>query len=175
MSAAVFFDRDGVLNQVVMRGNVPGSPRTMQEFSIVDDAREAVLRLQAHGFLTIVASNQPDLARGSLDPEEHQAMLRSLRETVPVDVVYVCQADSDRESFDKKPNPGMLLKAARAHDIDLERSFMIGDTWKDVAAAKGAGCCAVLIDCPYNQDVHACQRVSSLEEAVEFILGASEE
>ena len=173
MNAAVFFDRDGVLNQVVMRGDVPASPRTLDQFKLVDYAPEAVLRIRANGFLAIVASNQPDLARGLLDPLEHRAMLAALQASVPVDAVYICADDNHDESGNKKPNPGMLLEAAQAHGIDLERSFVVGDTWKDMAAAKAAGCRAVLIDYPYNQDVCGCTRVRSLELAVEFILKTS--
>lgn len=171
---AVFLDRDGVLNKVVMREGAPCSPRSLDEFRLEEGAAEAVARLKTHGFLTVVATNQPDLARGYLSQEAHEAILAKLRADVGVDDVFVCPDDSEVDSSHKKPNPGMLLEAAKKHDILVENSYMIGDTWKDMEAASRAGCRGILIDRPYNRDAKAFRRVASLRAAVDFILGFQE-
>ena len=173
MRRAVFLDRDGVLNRVVMRGGAACSPRTLGEFELLEGAAEALARLKAAGFLLVVVTNQPDIARGKMPAAELDAMTALLRERLPVDEVRVCPHDDAASCRCRKPLAGMLLDAASDHQIDLPSSYLIGDSWKDLAAARAAGCTGILLDTGYNKESACDRRVTDLRAAVDFILGSS--
>ena len=176
MRPAVFLDRDGVLNEVpAVENGVPMSPRRLSEFRVAPGSREAVERLRQSGWPVFVASNQPDLARGKLAPEESRRMTAALRQAVPLDDVVICPHD-DADGCDcRKPKPGLLLRVAERWGVDLSRSFMVGDSWKDLEAGRRAGCHTILLRRAYNAAAEADTVVSTLDEAVQFILDHSEE
>lgn len=167
---AVFLDRDGVINQVIMRNGEPRSPRTREEFVLNEDAADVVQLLKSRGFLTIVVTNQPDIARGKLRREDLDWMLDQVRQRCRVDDILVCPHDDGDACSCRKPLPGMILNGAQKWGIDLVQSFMIGDTWKDRDAASAAGCRFILIDKPYNQNVECDLRVAGLRDAGRLIL-----
>lgn len=169
MNQAVFLDRDGVINQVVMRNGEPNSPRTREEFVLNEDAADAVHLLKLSGFLTIIVTNQPDIARGKLRREDLDWMLDQVRQCCRVDDVLVCPHDDGDACTCRKPLPGMILSGAQKWGIDLGKSFMIGDTWKDRDAASAAGCRFILIDASYNQNLECDLRVVDLKDAVKII------
>jgi len=168
---AVFLDRDGVLNEVVVENGVPLSPRRAEEFLVVAGSLEAVDRLREHGFPVFVASNQPDLARGKLAPEESARMMTVLRDALPLDDVAICPHDDVDGCTCRKPQPGLLVGLAQRWDVDLSRSYMVGDSWKDVEAGRRAGCHTILLRRDYNGAARADTVVDTLGEAVQFILG----
>jgi D-glycero-D-manno-heptose 1,7-bisphosphate phosphatase len=174
---AVFLDRDGVLNRVLIRDGMPFGPMTLAEFVLVDSAAADVRRLKAAGYAVIVATNQPELARGRLDAAALEAMHTKLRAEVPVDAIYVCPHDDTARCACRKPKPGLLLSAAREHGIDLSRSFMVGDRWRDVEAGKAAGCRTVLVEMGYREELKTPPDLvaTSLGEAVRKILGTRAE
>jgi D-glycero-D-manno-heptose 1,7-bisphosphate phosphatase len=170
---AVFLDRDGVLNEAVVRDGKPYPPRTVEEFRFVESAAAELGKLKAAGFLLIVVTNQPDVARGTMSRETVEAFDAALRARLPVDDIFTCFHD-DADGCDcRKPKPGLLLKAAEKYGIDLGSSYMIGDRWRDVDAGAAAGCKAILIDCGYEErgpDHTPWRRVASLAEAVGVII-----
>jgi D-glycero-D-manno-heptose 1,7-bisphosphate phosphatase len=169
---AVFLDRDGVLNQAIVRDGRPYPPATLELFKILPGTAEAVHRLRNAGFLLIVATNQPDVARGTQRREVVEAMNAQLTAAMPLDEFRVCYEDGD-ECLRRKPNPGLLLDAAQAHAIDLHGSFMVGDRWRDVEAGRRAGCRTVFIDLGYNErrpDPPADYTTVDLPAAVTWIL-----
>ena len=170
---AVFFDRDGVINKVVFRDGLPGSPRSLEEFVFNDGIHETVRKLKDYGFKIIVISNQPDLARGEITKGILDLMMQRMRREIPMDDVYICPHDDHHQCSCRKPKPGMLIQAANRWNIDLKRSFLIGDTWKDVEAGKAAGSKTILLDTPYNRDAQSDIRVKSLSEAADFIIKTS--
>lgn len=147
---AVFLDRDGVLNAAVIRGGKPYPPATPDELVVLDDVPEALARLRAAGFLLLVVTNQPDVARGAQRREVVEAMNDRLRCELPLDDFFVCYEDGP-SCPQRKPNPGMLLEAAARHSLDLAASYMVGDRWRDVEAGARAGCRTVLIDRGYDE------------------------
>lgn len=153
MKRAIFFDRDGVLNEVVIRSGVVGSPRTAGKFRIKEGATGLFQAARAAGFLCIVVTNQPDIERGLLAPAELDAMHRVLVEELSPDGVEVCPADSSNDRR-KKPNPGMLLDAAERWGIDLRQSWIVGDSNKDIGAGRNAGVGTILLETDYNRDAH---------------------
>lgn len=172
--AAVFLDRDGVLNRAVVRDGRPYSPAGPDEFEIVPGAREALDRLREAGFLLICVTNQPDVVRGLQRRETVEAMHRSLAAALPLNDVLVCYHDDADRCPCRKPEPGLLLEAAARHAVDLGRSFMVGDRWRDIEAGHRAGCRTVLIDHGYAEPGPAVLpgcRVRSLPEAASWILG----
>jgi D-glycero-D-manno-heptose 1,7-bisphosphate phosphatase len=143
-------DRDGVLNRPVIRDGRPYPPATLEEFSILPGVPEACETLRRAGFVLLVVTNQPDIARGVQDravvDEFHALLLRAL----PIDAVYVCPHDDADGCNCRKPAPGMLLEAARDLNLDLGSSVMVGDRWRDVEAGQRAGCRTVFIDRGYS-------------------------
>lgn len=168
---AVFLDRDGVLNRIVPRGAVVGSPRSLGEFILLDGVTRAAERLVGAGFLLFVVTNQPDIARGLLDPAELEAMSAVLRAELPLAEVRVCPHDDRDGCGCRKPRPGMLEELASRWGVVLSSSYIIGDSWRDMDAGRAAGCGRVLVRWPHNVGVESDHAVDSLAEAAEYILG----
>lgn len=170
---AVFLDRDGVLSRSLLRNGKPVAPRTADEFELLPGTVEAVKRLHAAGFELIVTTNQPDVRTGVTRREAVEEMHRRLRDWLPLlDDVKVCYHIDQDQCACRKPKAGLLLQAAQERGIDLARSWMVGDRWRDVAAGKAAGCRTVLIDYGYAEPRAESPDhvVHSLSEAVDAIL-----
>jgi D-glycero-D-manno-heptose 1,7-bisphosphate phosphatase len=170
---AIFFDRDGVLNRVVLRNGKPHPPDNIDELVILDGVRETLAEFSSQGFLLFVVTNQPDVARGTQQRAVVDVMHKRLAEALPLDGFYVCFHDDSDECECRKPKPGLLLIAAAEHGISLPASYMIGDRWRDVEAGQRAGCRTVWIDCGYAErglSIPADAVVKSLQEAVTWIL-----
>jgi D-glycero-D-manno-heptose 1,7-bisphosphate phosphatase len=170
---AVFLDRDGVLNQAVVRDGKPYPPGSALEMTVNPEAPEALARLRAAGFLLIVVTNQPDLARGKQTREAVEEIHAALRAAMFLDAIYICDHDGAEQCDCRKPKPGMLLRAAADFEVSLEASFMIGDRWRDVEAGSRAGCRTVFIDYRYQErepEMPPDVTVSTLSEGVDWIL-----
>ena len=172
MRKAVFLDRDGVLNASVIRQGKPYPPDTLGELTILPGVGEALRELRAAGFMNIVVTNQPDVATGKQRIEVVEAMHKQLREELSLDDVKVCYHTDDQKCDCRKPNPGMLLEAAKDHGIDLGQSFLVGDRWRDVAAGQAAGCGCFFVDYEYQEQrpKKPYVAVKSLPEAAALIL-----
>ncbi len=173
MQRAVFLDRDGVINRPVVREGKPYPPATLAEFELLPGVEEACAKLKEAGWLLIVATNQPDVGRGTQRREEVEAMHAAMGERLPIDRVEVCCDPGQGQPSDfRKPAPGMLLRAARELDIDLAQSWMVGDRWRDVDCGAAAGCRTIFIDYGYDEKLRAQPtfRAASLLEASAIIL-----
>jgi D-glycero-D-manno-heptose 1,7-bisphosphate phosphatase len=173
---AVFLDRDGVVNRSVVREGKPYPPASVAELEIMPEVREALSELKASGFLLVVVTNQPEVARGTQRRETVETIHAELKLTMPLDDFFVCYHDSGDGCDCRKPLPGLLLQAAAQHSIDLASSFLIGDRWRDVDAGWNAGCRTVLIDYAYQEQEPShppTARVSSVRAAVDWILKQS--
>ncbi len=148
---AVFLDRDGVINRAVVRNGRPYPPDSLADFVILPGVRETLLALRSAGYLNIVATNQPDVATGKQDREVVDAMHSRIRNTLAVDEICACFCVEGPDCPCYKPLPGMLLNAAQNWGVDLERSFMVGDRWRDVGAGRAAGCTTLFIDYGYAE------------------------
>lgn len=171
-SAAVFLDRDGVLTESEVVDGVPRTPLRAEQMRIYPEAAPALRRLRAAGFRLVCVSNQPEIARGNLEPDELAAMERELDAALELDAILVCPHD-DADGCDcRKPKPGMLLRAARQLDLDLGASVTVGDRWRDVGAARAAGTAAVLVDRGYEerQPTAPDVTVGDIEEATRWII-----
>jgi D-glycero-D-manno-heptose 1,7-bisphosphate phosphatase len=150
--AAVFLDRDGVLNEVRMEGSTASTPRTVGELQILPTAQADLGRLRHAGYVLLVVSNQPDVARGDLGLDAVEAINQALRDALPIDAVYVCPHDTSDGCACRKPKPGLLHTGARDWGVDLGRSWLIGDRWVDLAAAEAAGVGGLLVQRPWSWD-----------------------
>jgi D-glycero-D-manno-heptose 1,7-bisphosphate phosphatase len=175
MTRAVFLDRDGVLNAVVLRGGKPASPRSLGEFEIEADARLLLERLRMAGFRLFVVTNQPDIARGLLSSQTLEEMNQQVLTQLPVEAVVVCPHDDGDRCVCRKPRPGMLEKLAEHGHFELRRCFVIGDTWRDVQAARAAGCIAIILNRDYNRGEEADYRVDSLAQAIQLIIESADQ
>lgn len=149
---AVFLDRDGVLNEPIIRDARPYSPSGLHEVVIPADVPDALRALRGAGFLLIMVTNQPDVARGRQTRSRVEEINAWLQTRLPLDDIFVCYHDDRDGCSCRKPQPGLLLQAAAAHGIDVSQSFMIGDRWRDDEAGRRAGCRTVRIDRRYKEE-----------------------
>jgi D-sedoheptulose 7-phosphate isomerase len=174
--AAIFLDRDGVLNRAYVRDGKPFPPPGQKELEILPDVASSLRDLKSHGFALYVITNQPDVARGTLTVDTVEAMHSQLRSSLPIDDIFVCYHDDKDDCACRKPKPGLLFEAQRKHNIDLSRSFVIGDRWRDIDAGHNAGCKTILIDYGYRErkPAHPPDATArSLREAADWIMNSS--
>lgn len=170
---AVFLDRDGVLNEAEVRDGKPYPPASAAAVRIVDGAVEGMERLRQLGFVLLVATNQPDVARGTQTMEELGEINAALQAELPLDAFFICPHDSGDGCDCRKPKPGLLLLGAEKFGLSLPDSYMIGDRWRDMDAAAAAGVRGVWIDYGYAERGPSAQpdaQVKSLREAVDWII-----
>ena len=170
---AVFLDRDGVINRTVVREGKPYPPDAVSDVEVLPGVPEAMRRLRAAGYLLVVVTNQPDVARGTQSRARIDAIHARLTRDLPLDDVRCCYHDDDDACECRKPKPGLLVAAAAAHGIDLAASVMVGDRWRDIEAGLRAGVRAtVLVDYGYREGISVDPdlRVPSLAAAVDWIL-----
>lgn len=163
---AIFLDRDGTINKYV------GFLRNIDDFELIDGVAEAIRKINESGYLAIVVTNQPVIARGEVTVDELDEIHKKMETLLGakgayVDAIYYCphhphkgyEGEITELKIDcdcRKPKPGMLLKAAEDFNIDLSQSWMIGDGENDIKAGKAAGCRTALIgQGDYQQDVAA--------------------
>ncbi|MHB8642685.1 MAG: HAD-IIIA family hydrolase [Gaiellaceae bacterium] len=168
---AVFLDRDGVLNRLVRdECGVERPPSGSEGLELVAGAADACRRLKLGGFALIVATNQPDVARGRLSRRAVEAVNAELERRLPLDEILVCYHDDGDGCSCRKPQAGLLVQAAARWNVDLTRSFMVGDRASDVAAGRAAGCTTILVGGEEGSAV-ADYRAETLREAAAWILG----
>ncbi len=167
--AAVFLDRDGTV--VADRGYLS----TVDGIELLPDAAEALRRLAQAGFALVLITNQSGIGRGYFGPDVVEAQHRRLQELlepsgVRFAAIEVCPHAPDQNCDCRKPEATMLKRAAIRLDIDLARSYMVGDKRSDIQAGKAAGCAAVLLGGEYPEADHC---AGTLGEAADWILSSS--
>lgn len=169
---AVFLDRDGVINRSVVRNGKPFPPENLAAMELIPGVPEAMQLLTNQGFLLIVVTNQPDVAKGITARDTVEEINGYLKNCLPIDEIFTCYHDDQANCDCRKPAPGSLLSAAQKHHIDLEKSYMIGDRWRDIEAGERAGCRTIFIDYGYDekQPITMNYKVETLLEAAYVIL-----
>jgi D-glycero-D-manno-heptose 1,7-bisphosphate phosphatase len=176
---ALFLDRDGVIN------HDSGYTSSTGEFKFIDGIFDLCRAARQAGYLLIVVTNQAGIGRGYYSEEDFLTLSAWMRDRftakgAPITDVFYCPfhpengvGDYKKDSFDRKPNPGMLLRAAEKHGINMKRSIMIGDKDSDMQAASNAG---VGIRCHYLSDGHeealsaaATHKIYSLREGISLL------
>lgn len=157
MQKAVFLDRDGVINKEVHYLH------KLRDIEIMENAPETIKKLKEMGYFVIVVTNQPVVARGIATEKEIEDINEKINELIKkqngfgIDRFYFCphHPNADLEKYRKvcdcrKPSSGSLIKASEDFDIDLDKSWMIGDMVSDIAAGNNAGCRTILIETDYS-------------------------
>ena len=148
---AVFLDRDGIINRAVVRDGRPYPPNGIEEVEIIPGAASSIKRFVEHGYIVIGITNQPDVARGTQSREIVEAINAMIQSRLPLREIFVCYHDNIDNCDCRKPKPGLILMAAEKHGVDLSRSWMVGDRWKDIAAGKAAGLKTIFVNYHYNE------------------------
>jgi histidinol-phosphate phosphatase family protein len=176
MRKAAFLDRDGVLNRKAPEGQYV---TRWEEMEFLPGAHEAVRLLNQAGYFVVVVSNQRCVAKGLITIAELESMHARMRDEfasagAKFDAIYYCPHDFQPPCTCRKPQPGMLLEAARTHNVDLAKSWMVGDSEHDVDAGKSAGCRTVrLLEDGKSTISDANVVAASLLDAVHKILEVS--
>lgn len=156
---AVFLDRDGVINEIVYHKEmgILDSPANTDEFILFLDAADAINKLHKLDFKVIIISNQPGIAKDKFTIDTFEKIRKKMKDELArqdayVDAEYFCLHHPEGKNKDytmicecRKPKPGLILKAASEHEIDLKNSWMIGDGIIDIQAGNEAGCKTILI------------------------------
>ena len=173
MKRAVFLDRDGVINRAIVRDGKPFPPANIGQLEVLPGVSEALEKLHAANYLLIVVTNQPDVARGTAKREDIEEINAHLSSQLHIDQFRTCYHDSSDGCNCRKPLPGSILDAAKEYQIDLSKSFMVGDRWRDIEAGAAAGCKTFFINYRYSEKQPEIPDfiVSSLLEAEKIILG----
>lgn len=174
MKKAVFLDRDGTIIKDMIYLNDP------EKIFVFPEAYEAITILNKAGYLIILATNQSGVARGIVKEENLKLINQMIiddfkKRDALIHDVYYCAEAVDSGSFHRKPSPGMLLEAAKKYDIDLKKSWMVGDRMTDVEAGRRAGCRSILLKNettpPIEGDFEAAENIlHDILEAARFIL-----
>ena len=149
MRAAVFIERDGILNLDRVERDQPMPPLCLEQMEPKTEALEPLRELKAAGFLLIATTNQPGLSRGSLSRRELDRMHTVLRQMFCLDDLLICPHDASDCCPCRKPKPGLLTEAAFKWQLNLQRSFVLSNKWQDAEAAHNAGCTSLLISSPW--------------------------
>ena len=172
MRRAVFLDRDGVINRAIVHDGRPYPPASLAEVEVLPGVSDALGVLHDKGFMLIVVTNQPDVARGTTKKDTVEKIHASLAAELKIDEFRVCYHDNEDRCDCRKPKAGALIAASKKHGVDLGGSYMVGDRWRDIQAGQAAGCKTIFIDYGYQekQPKSPDYRCSSLTEAAAFII-----
>ena len=174
---AVFLDRDGVLNEPIIRNGRPYPPANISELVLTPGAVESLNELKKCGFLLIVVTNQPDVRRGKTSVAIVEQIHAWLAEQLPLDDFFTCFHDDSDACSCRKPLPGLIKQAAEKYGVDLRTSYMIGDRWRDIEAGYAAGCRTIFMNRRYNErspNATPDASVFTLIEAVRWIFQGEE-
>lgn len=175
----VFLDRDGVINKKAPKGNYI---KNWTEFKFLPGVKEVIKRLNKAGFLVIVITNQRGIAKGLMTEEDlkdiHTKMIEELKKSgVRIDSIYYCPHDEKDNCNCRKPKIGMFLRAKEDFNIEMNESWLIGDSSSDIIAGEEAGCKTILVNKKLynnsilvNKDMKCNFLVNNLKEAINKII-----
>ena len=162
-----------MLNDVIVREGKPYPPSSLHEFRISDGVAEACGLLKRSGFELVVVTNQPDVSRGKTTIQRVEEFHEQIRLNLGIEHFYTCFHDDLDMCGCRKPQPGLILEASRDLGIDVKKSYLVGDRWRDIVAGNSAGCKSIFVDHSFleKQPQNYYSKVSSLLDAVPLILG----
>lgn len=158
----IFLDRDGVINEVVIRNGSISSPRSFKEFKLKKDIKNFVKKFENKNFY--VVTNQPDISRNLLCLDELQKMHQIIIEELGIKNISFCPHTDEQDCDCRKPKPGMITSYIDEFNLVREKCLMIGDTEKDILAAKNAKISSVLIKTHYNAQLPEINFINSLKD-----------
>ena len=171
MNKAIFLDRDGVINRPIVRNKRPFSPMKFQDFYIYKNSIEALKKFYSMGYYLFVITNQPEIARGNLKLSMLNKMHQYLLKKTNIKKIYFCPHDKFDNCYCRKPKPGMILNAIEDYNIDINKSYLIGDRKNDIDAANHIKLKSFFIDREYEEEKPKkyIRKVKNLYEVLNFI------
>lgn len=173
MVRAIVFDRDGVVNEAVIRNGIPTPPRTLSELAFVPGFEQLYDCALKKGYRLFIATNQPDIHRGLTTRFFVNDVHKHITTLFPqIEEVVMCDHDNLHNCFCRKPNPGMLFYLKGKYDLELSESFFIGDRNSDVQCGQLAGCKTIFLDHGYPKakiNALPTYSVSKLSEVTKLI------
>jgi len=172
MKRAAFLDRDGVINESLVIKGLPRPPLNIDELNIIEGVVEAINILIKYDFIPVVITNQPDVARGTNSLDEIIEIHKKISEITGIRYFYSCTHDDFNNCICRKPKPGLVLRAASELNIDVSKSFLVGDRWRDIALGQILGLESYFIDYRYSElpPKKPYIKVDSLLEAVKNVV-----
>lgn len=155
LNKAVFLDRDGIINQALVRNGLPFSPANVAEFKWVEGIHAVSQQIISSGFDIFCVTNQPDVGRGLQERAIVEVLHQIVQDELPIKKIYVCYHDGASQCDCRKPKPGLLLQAAEEFELNLSRSYLVGDRWKDIDAGNTAGCRTIFLDYDYDEKLRS--------------------
>jgi D-glycero-D-manno-heptose 1,7-bisphosphate phosphatase len=177
LKRGAFLDRDGVINETIFHNGINRPPNSIDEIIIIDGVTDAIQILEELKIIPIIVTNQPDVARGTATQMGVNKINTKIKELTGIQHVYTCFHDDLDNCLCRKPKPGLLLKATEDLILDLSKSFLVGDRWRDIEAGQILGLDSFFIDNLKNKQmpVRPYTRVQSLFEAVNLIMRDSDD
>ena len=147
---AIFFDRDGtIIKTKISKEKKPIAIKNLKECRIFPSVLKILNKLKKN-YLIFIITNQPDVFRKKNTRKNVIEINKYLLKKLPINEIYTCYCDNDVCNF-RKPNNGMLIKASKKYKINLSKSFVVGDRWKDIETGKMTKCKTIFIDKKYNE------------------------
>lgn len=169
LTKAIFFDRDGVLNKLVKRDGGYYSPLYFRNFEINHEAKSIISNLKSLNYLNIVISNQPDIARNRMNINELEMMTDYLKSEMYIDDIFYCMHDDKANCLCRKPKTGLFLEAKTKWNIDFNKSFFVGDTWRDLDAGKNMAFKTIILENSCNYTLKCDIKIKKLNELLPIV------
>ena len=169
LNKAIFFDRDGVLNKLVKRDGGYFSPLYFKNFEINHEVKSIMNTLKSLNYLNIVISNQPDIARNKMKKSELEMMTDYLKRKTYIDDIFYCMHDDDSNCLCRKPKTGLFLEAKTKWNIDFNKSFFVGDTWRDLDAGKNIAIKTIILENNCNYSLKCDIKIKKLNDLLSIV------
>ena len=153
INRAIFFDRDGIIIKAPVKNGYPKATKTISKIKIIPGIKKICKSLKKK-FKLIMITNQPDVAKKENTKKTVIIINDYLKSYLGLDSVYVCYSNNE-ESKDRKPNPGMILKAKKKYNLNLKHCYVIGDRWRDIDAGHNAHCKTIFVDYKYKEKLRS--------------------
>lgn len=151
MIRSIFFDRDGVVNEVVLRDGGAFSPLRFEEFKIRKEFIDFYDTISNRDLNLFIVSNQPDIARKRMSEADLRAMTSALERLFRFNEILYCRHDDADNCGCRKPKPGLINALISKYFLNKEECLIVGDSWKDMAAGRNAGIRTVFLESDYNK------------------------
>jgi D-glycero-D-manno-heptose 1,7-bisphosphate phosphatase len=172
-SKAIFFDRDGVINRSYKIDGKPYAPINFKDFIFYPNTKKNLISLKKKGFKLFIITNQPDIGNNKITINVLNKMHQKILKELPITKIYVCKHSQKKNCRCRKPKPYFIKQAIKLYNINISKSFMVGDRGSDIKIGQTAGCETIFIDRFYDENKNNGQNktVFSLNSATKYILG----
>ena len=151
LNRAFFLDRDGVILKPIINNGKPVAPRSLNKIKIIKNVKKSLQILKKNKFINIIITNQPDVRDGLIAKLTIKKMHQVIKKKLKIDDIYTCFHNDEDNCKCRKPKRGLIFKAKKKWNIDLKKSYIIGDRWRDIELANKLKMKCFYIDYNYNE------------------------